>query len=72
VSVEPIRIGISSGLLGEAVRHDGSHRHNGYITDTLGRYFLFVPYCPEVPSAWACRGRRFASCSSAAERAPGA
>lgn len=43
-----IRIGISSCLLGQAVRYDGGHKHNGYITDTLGRFFEFVPFCPEV------------------------
>lgn len=44
----PIRIGISGCLLGQEVRYDGGHKHNGYITDTLGRFFEFVPFCPEV------------------------
>ncbi|HJX18032.1 MAG TPA: DUF523 and DUF1722 domain-containing protein [Acidiferrobacterales bacterium] len=43
-----IRIGISSCLLGQAVRFDGGHKHNGYITESLGQFFDFVPYCPEV------------------------
>jgi uncharacterized protein YbgA (DUF1722 family)/uncharacterized protein YbbK (DUF523 family) len=43
-----IRIGISSCLLGQQVRYDGGHRHNGYITDSLGQFFDFVPLCPEV------------------------
>lgn len=43
-----IRIGISSCLLGQEVRYDGGHRHNGYITQTLGAYFDFQPFCPEV------------------------
>jgi len=43
-----IRIGISSCLLGQAVRYDGGHKHNGYITESLGQFFDFVPYCPEV------------------------
>ena len=43
-----IRIGISSCLLGQAVRYDGGHKHNGYITESLGKFFDFVPYCPEV------------------------
>jgi uncharacterized protein YbgA (DUF1722 family)/uncharacterized protein YbbK (DUF523 family) len=30
------------------VRYDGGHKHNGYITDTLGQFFEFVPFCPEV------------------------
>ena len=44
----PIRVGVSSCLLGEHVRYDGGHKHDRYITDTLGRYFSFVPVCPEV------------------------
>lgn len=43
-----IRIGISSCLLGQQVRYDGQHKHNGYITESLGQFFEFVPYCPEV------------------------
>jgi len=43
-----IRIGISSCLLGERVRYDGNHKHDHYISGTLGRIFRFVPYCPEV------------------------
>lgn len=43
-----IRIGVSSCLLGEYVRYDGGHKHDRYITDTLGRFFTFVPVCPEV------------------------
>jgi uncharacterized protein YbgA (DUF1722 family)/uncharacterized protein YbbK (DUF523 family) len=44
----PIKLGVSSCLLGEHVRYDGGHKHDHYITDTLGRYFTFVPVCPEV------------------------
>ena len=43
-----IRIGVSSCLLGEKVRYDGGHKHDRYITDVLGKYFTFVPVCPEV------------------------
>lgn len=43
-----IKIGISACLLGEHVRYDGGHKHDRYITDTLGAYFSFVPVCPEV------------------------
>ena len=45
---ERIRIGISECLLGAKVRYDGGHKHDRYITGTLGRYFEFVPVCPEV------------------------
>ncbi len=43
-----IKIGVSSCLLGEPVRYDGGHKHDRYLTDTLGRFFAFVPVCPEV------------------------
>ena len=48
LSVTPIRIGISSCLLGEKVRFDGGHKHDRYITSTLGEYFEWVPVCPEM------------------------
>lgn len=43
-----ITIGVSSCLLGNEVRYDGGHKHDRYITETLGRYLSFVPVCPEV------------------------
>ena len=43
-----IRMGVSSCLLGNQVRFDGGHKHDRYITGTLGNYFEFVPVCPEV------------------------
>jgi uncharacterized protein YbgA (DUF1722 family)/uncharacterized protein YbbK (DUF523 family) len=43
----PIRVGISSCLLGQEVRYDGGHKRDRYITDTLGLYFSWVPVCPE-------------------------
>jgi uncharacterized protein YbgA (DUF1722 family)/uncharacterized protein YbbK (DUF523 family) len=46
----PITVGISSCLLGEKVRFDGGHRQDHYITDTLGKFFRFLPVCPEVGS----------------------
>jgi len=45
-----INVGVSACLLGEKVRYDGGHKHDRYITDTLGRFFTFVPVCPEVES----------------------
>jgi uncharacterized protein YbgA (DUF1722 family)/uncharacterized protein YbbK (DUF523 family) len=45
---KPIRLGISSCLLGEKVRYDGGHKLDRFITDTLGRYVEFLPVCPEV------------------------
>jgi uncharacterized protein YbgA (DUF1722 family)/uncharacterized protein YbbK (DUF523 family) len=43
-----IKIGVSSCLLGENVRYDGSHKHDRYITDMLGHYFCLLPVCPET------------------------
>jgi uncharacterized protein YbgA (DUF1722 family)/uncharacterized protein YbbK (DUF523 family) len=43
-----IRLGVSSCLLGEAVRYDGGHKHDRFLTDVLGRYVEWVPVCPEV------------------------
>ena len=43
-----IRIGISSCLLGNQVRYDGGHQLDPFLTDTLGRFFEFVPVCPEA------------------------
>ncbi len=43
-----IRLGISACLLGQQVRFDGGHKHDRFITETLGQYVDFVPVCPEV------------------------
>ncbi len=44
----PIRLGISSCLLGEEVRYDGGHQKDAYITGVLADYFTWVPVCPEM------------------------
>jgi uncharacterized protein YbgA (DUF1722 family)/uncharacterized protein YbbK (DUF523 family) len=46
--MDRIRIGVSACLLGEKVRYDGGHKLDRYVTDTLSRYFDYVPVCPEV------------------------
>jgi uncharacterized protein YbgA (DUF1722 family)/uncharacterized protein YbbK (DUF523 family) len=43
-----MRLGISRCLLGEAVRFDGGHKRDYFLTDVLGRYVEWVPVCPEV------------------------
>ncbi|NCF10924.1 MAG: DUF1722 domain-containing protein [Gammaproteobacteria bacterium] len=43
----PIRVGISSCLLGSEVRFDGGHKRDSYICGTLADWFEFVPVCPE-------------------------
>ena len=44
----PLRIGVSSCLLGESVRHDGGHKRDPYLVETLGPLVEWVPVCPEV------------------------
>lgn len=43
-----IKIGISSCLIGNNVRYNGGHKLDRYIRDTLGRYFQYIPVCPEI------------------------
>jgi uncharacterized protein YbgA (DUF1722 family)/uncharacterized protein YbbK (DUF523 family) len=45
---EEIRIGISSCLLGNAVRYDGGHEEDALVTGALSHLMTFVPVCPEV------------------------
>ncbi|MEJ2546615.1 MAG: DUF523 and DUF1722 domain-containing protein [Gemmatimonadota bacterium] len=45
---QPLRLGISSCLLGQEVRYDGGHKRDRFLTDTLGNYVTWVPVCPEV------------------------
>lgn len=44
----PIRLGISSCLMGNKVRFDGGQKQDRFLTDTLGRYVTYLPVCPEV------------------------
>ena len=41
-------MGVSSCLLGEEVRFNGGHKRSRFLTDELGRYVDWVPYCPEI------------------------
>ena len=43
----PIRVGISSCLLGLEVRYDGGHKRDRTLTEILGRFVQWVPVCPE-------------------------
>lgn len=47
-AIEKIPVAISSCLLGQAVRYDGSHKHNAYLTETLGKYLDYTGFCPEM------------------------
>lgn len=42
-----MKIAVSSCLLGISTRYDGGHKHDRFITDELGKYAQFVPFCPE-------------------------
>ena len=48
MNTKPIRIGISSCLLGDEVRFDGGHKRDPVLTDTLGPLVEWVRVCPEV------------------------
>ncbi len=41
-------MGVSSCLLGEKVRWNGDHKQDLFVKDLLGRFFEWVPTCPEV------------------------
>lgn len=45
---DPIRLGISSCLLGSKVRFDGGHKHDRYLTGVLGEWVEWVSVCPEI------------------------
>jgi uncharacterized protein YbbK (DUF523 family) len=42
------RVGISRCLLGDEVRHDGTHKRDQAVIDALGPFVEWVPVCPEV------------------------
>ena len=43
----PIRIGVSSCLLGERVRYDGGHKEDHFLTHVMGPHVEWVAVCPE-------------------------
>jgi uncharacterized protein YbgA (DUF1722 family)/uncharacterized protein YbbK (DUF523 family) len=43
-----LKLGVSRCLMGDPVRYDGMHKHDHFLTDTLGQYVEYVPVCPEV------------------------
>ncbi len=45
---QKLQIGVSSCLLGNAVRYDGKHKYNTHIVDGLGQHFTLTPFCPET------------------------
>jgi uncharacterized protein YbgA (DUF1722 family)/uncharacterized protein YbbK (DUF523 family) len=47
-SDEPVRVGVSSCLLGAEVRWDGGHKRERFLTDVLAPFVEWVPVCPEA------------------------
>jgi uncharacterized protein YbbK (DUF523 family) len=47
-SLKTIKIGVSSCLLGLAVRYDGKDKRHKVVTEILCQYFECVPICPEM------------------------
>jgi uncharacterized protein YbgA (DUF1722 family)/uncharacterized protein YbbK (DUF523 family) len=47
-SDEPVRVGVSSCLLGSEVRWDGGHKRERFLTDVLAPFVEWVPVCPEL------------------------
>jgi uncharacterized protein YbbK (DUF523 family) len=45
---QKVRLGVSSCLLGEAVRYDGGHKRDPIVRSVLGRFAEWVPVCPEL------------------------
>ncbi len=43
-----LRIGVSSCLLGNAVRYDGGHKRDNFVCDVFQRYAHYQPLCPEL------------------------
>jgi uncharacterized protein YbgA (DUF1722 family)/uncharacterized protein YbbK (DUF523 family) len=44
----PLKVAVSSCLLGLEVRFDGGHKRDSFVADTLAEHFELVPVCPEV------------------------
>ena len=42
-----MKIAVSGCLLGEEIRFNGGHSHDRFVTQSLGEYAQFVPFCPE-------------------------
>ena len=42
-----MKLAVSSCLLGNNVRYDGTNKKDKFILDSLSKYFEFTPFCPE-------------------------
>ena len=48
LAVSPLRLGVSSCLLGQEVRYDGGHKRDRFLTDVLGNFVTWISVCPEI------------------------
>ncbi|MGI9585122.1 MAG: YbgA family protein [Acidimicrobiia bacterium] len=48
VDSRPIKLGVSSCIIGEEVRWNGGHARQRWLTDVLGEFVEYVSVCPEV------------------------
>lgn len=48
MSNHKIKIAVSSCLLGEAVRYDGTDKHIQFITENLAKEYNLISLCPEM------------------------
>ena len=44
----PLRIGVSSCLLGDEVRFDGQHKRDAFLVEELAPFVTWVRVCPEI------------------------
>ena len=42
-----LKVAVSACLLGEQIRYDKTGQRDRFITDKLGKYASFIPFCPE-------------------------
>ncbi|CAA6813216.1 MAG: COG1683: Uncharacterized conserved protein / FIG143828: Hypothetical protein YbgA, partial [uncultured Campylobacterales bacterium] len=43
-----MNLGVSSCLIGNKCRYDGDAKTDDFVSQTLGKYFELIPYCPEA------------------------
>lgn len=49
---EPLRLGISSCLLGQPVRYNGGHKYSSLCAEKLAAQVEFVSFCPEAAAGF--------------------
>mgnify|MGYP000170951804 CR=1 FL=1 len=47
-TAHPLKIGISSCLLGQPVRYDGGHKRSDFCSKTLSQHAQYISFCPEM------------------------